>query len=95
MGYMSTLLRPRATVAFFVQSAISFAVTLTVTITGIGYLYDSRWSRAFRQRPALLLTSSFTLAKCISDRQQASTFFSRVDQARLDKLLAEQELLRV
>ena len=32
--------------AFFAQSAISFAVSLTVTITGIGYLHDSRWVRA-------------------------------------------------
>jgi hypothetical protein len=31
----------RTTGAFFAQAAISFAVSLTVTIIGIGYLHDS------------------------------------------------------
>jgi len=93
---MSTPLRPRTTTAFFVQSAISFAVSLTVTITGIGYLQDSRWVRAFLALGLLyVVTSSFTLAKCIRDRQEETAIVSRVDQARLDKLLAEQDLLRV
>ena len=57
--------------AFFAQSAISFAVSLTVTITGIGYLHDSRWVRAFLALGLLyVVTSSFTLAKCIRDRHE-------------------------
>lgn len=96
MGVMSTPLRPRTTVAFFVQAAISFAVSLTVTIIGIGYLHDSRWVRAFLALGLLyIVTSSFTLAKCIRDRQEETAIVSRVDQARLDKLLAEQNLLGV
>ncbi len=67
---MSTPLRPRTTTAFFMQSAISFGVSLTVTITGIGYLHNSRWVRAFLALGLLyVVTSSFTLAKCIRDRQ--------------------------
>jgi hypothetical protein len=93
---MSTPLRPRTTTAFFAQAAISFAVSLTVTIIGIGYLHDSRWVRAFLALGLLfVVTSSFTLAKCIRDRQEETAIVSRVDQARLDKLLAEQDLLRV
>jgi hypothetical protein len=93
---MSTPLRPRTTTAFFMQSAISFGVSLTVTITGIGYLHNSRWVRAFLALGLLyVVTSSFTLAKCIRDRQEETAIVSRVDQARLDKLLAEQDLLRV
>jgi hypothetical protein len=93
---MSTPLRPRTTVAFFVQAAISFGVSLAVTIIGIGYLHDSRWVRAFLALGLLyVVTSSFTLAKCIRDRQEEGAIVSRVDQARLDKLLAEQDLLRV
>ena len=41
------------------------------------------------------MTSSFTLAKCVRDRQEEAAIVSRVDEARLDKLLAEQDLLRV
>jgi hypothetical protein len=93
---MSTPLRPRTTTAFFVQSAISFGVSLGVTIIGITYLHESRWIRAFLALGLLyVVTSSFTLAKCVRDRQEEVAVVSRVDQARLDKLLAEQDLLRL
>ena len=93
---MSTPLRPRTTSAFYAQAVASFAVSLTVTIIGIGFLHDSRWVRAFLALGLLyLVTSAFTLAKCIRDRQEETTTVSRVDQARLDKLLAEQDLLHV
>jgi hypothetical protein len=93
---MSTPLRPRTTAAFFAQAVTSFAVSLSVTVIGIGYLHDSRWVRAFLALGLLyVVTSSFTLAKCIRDRQEETAIVSRVDQARLDKLLAEQDLLRV
>jgi hypothetical protein len=96
MEDMSTPLRPRTTTAFFAQSVISFAVSLAVTIIAIGYLDDSRWVRAFLALGLLyVVTSSFTLAKCVRDRQEESAIVSRVDQARLDKLLSEQDLLRV
>ena len=96
MERMSTPLRPRITTAFFAQSAISFAFSLAVAIIGIGYLHDSRWIRAFLALGLLyVVTSSFTLAKCIRDRQEEAAIVSRVDQARLDKLLAEQDLLHV
>jgi hypothetical protein len=93
---MSTPLRPRTTTAFYIQAAISFAVSLSVTLVGIGYLHDARWVRAFLALGLLyVVTSAFTLAKCIRDRQEETEIVSRVDQARLEKLLAEQDLLRV
>ena len=96
MGRMSTPLRPRTTNAFYIQSVISFGVSLSVTIIGIGYLHDTRWVRAFLALGLLyVVTSSFTMAKCIRDRHEEAAIVSRVDQARLDKLLAEQDLLRV
>ena len=96
MKHMSTPLRPRTTTAFYMQSVISFALSLGVTVTGIAYLHDSRWIRGFLALGLLyVVTSSFTLAKCVRDRQEETALVSRVDQARLDKLLAEQDLLRV
>lgn len=93
---MSTPLRPRTTTAFYMQAMISFGVSLTVTLIGIACLHDSRWVRAFLALGLLfVVTSCFTLAKCVRDRQEESAIVSRVDQARLDKLLAEQDLLRV
>ena len=96
IGDMSTPLHPRTTTAFYIQAAVSFADSLTVTVIGIGYLHDSRWVRAFLTLGLLYtITSAFTLAKCVRDRQEEDALVSRVDQARLDKLLSEQDLLRV
>jgi hypothetical protein len=93
---MSTPLRPRNTTAFYGQAAASFTIALTGTIIGISYLHDSRWVRAFLAMGLLyVVTSAFTLAKVIRDRQEETILVSRVDQARLDKLLAEQDLLHV
>jgi hypothetical protein len=92
---MSTPLRPRTTNAFYMQAAISFALSLTVTLIGIAYLADSRWVRAFLALGVVyIVTSTFTLAKCVRDRQEETSIISRVDQAKLDKLLAEQDLLQ-
>ncbi len=96
---MSTPLRPRTTIAFFMQAAISFAISLAVTIIGIGYLHDSRWVRAFLALGLLyVVTSSFTLAKCIRDRQEEGVIVivSPIRPNWLDNTgRLEQDLLRV
>jgi hypothetical protein len=97
MGAMSnTPLRPHTTNAFYVQAALSFGVSLTAVGFGIAYLPIGSWLRAFLAIAMLYtITSAFTLAKVIRDRQEETAVVSRVDQARLDKLLAEQDLLRL
>jgi hypothetical protein len=94
---MSTApLRPHTTTAFYFQAAASFAVSLAAVGFGIIYLPVGAWPRAFLGIAVLYtVTSAFTLAKVIRDRQEEATVVGRVDQARLDKLLAEQDLLRV
>jgi hypothetical protein len=96
-GGMSTSpLRPHTTTAFYVQAAVSFGASLTLVGFGIAYLPVGAWLRAFLAVGVLYtITSAFTLAKCVRDRQEETAVVSRVDQARLDKLLAEQDLLRV
>jgi hypothetical protein len=42
-----------------------------------------------------VVTSAFTLAKVIRDRQEVGQMVSRVDQARLDKLLSEHDPFKV
>jgi hypothetical protein len=93
---MSTPLHPRTTPAFFAQAAISFAASTAAVLLGIAYLPLGSWPRAFLALGVLYsVTSAFTLAKCVRDRQDETELVSRVDQARLDKLLAEQDVLRV
>jgi hypothetical protein len=93
---MSTPLRPHTTAAFYAQASISFGVSMAAVAVGIVYLPLGAWPRAFLAMGLLYtVTSAFTLAKCIRDRQEETEVVSRVDQARLDKLLSEQDLLRM
>ncbi|VDR40619.1 Uncharacterised protein [Tsukamurella paurometabola] len=41
-----------------------------------------------------LITSTFNLAKVIRDQQEANSVRVRVDEARIDKLMAEHDPLR-
>ncbi|MGW1540290.1 YiaA/YiaB family inner membrane protein [Streptomyces sp. NPDC002309] len=84
--------RQQSTAAFYGQAVASFAVALGATAVGIFQLETDPWVRAFLAVAVLyLVTSAFTLAKVIRDRQEAGQIVSRVDQARLEKLLAEHD----
>ncbi|MFE9249219.1 YiaA/YiaB family inner membrane protein [Streptomyces sp. NPDC007088] len=75
--------------AYYGQAVASFAVALGATALGIARLDADAWVRGFLGIAVLfLVTSAFTLAKVIRDREEAGQIISRVDQARLDKLLA-------
>src|SRR5690242_17989707 len=93
---MTTPVQPKNTAAFYVQSAISFGIALLAACTAIVYLPAGGWIRAFLALSLLyVVTSAFTLAKCIRDQQETHGVVSRVDQARLDKLLAEHDPFKV
>ncbi len=84
------------TPAFFAQAALSFAVAALAVGIGITYLPVDRWIRGFLAVGCLFLVSSaFTLAKCVRDQQEASSTRARADEARLEKLLAEHDPYRV
>ncbi|MGC9499126.1 YiaA/YiaB family inner membrane protein [Streptomyces sp. WG7] len=87
-----TPVKQQSTTAFYGQAVASFAVAMIATAVGIYNLQADAWVRAFLAVAVLyLVTSAFTLAKIIRDRQEAGQIVSRVDQARLDKLLAEHD----
>jgi len=89
---MSTSTNSKTTSAFFLQAGLSFAVAVGALILGIAYLPVDPWMRAFLAIGSLfLVTSSFTLAKCVRDAQETSQF----DQARFEKLLAEHDPFRL
>ncbi|MFD8588618.1 YiaA/YiaB family inner membrane protein [Streptomyces sp. NPDC059637] len=88
--------RQQNTGAFFAQAAISFAVSATAVAVGIFFLDVNAWVRAFLGLGLLyVITSAFTLAKVVRDKEEAHQVVSRVDQARLDKLLAEHDPFKV
>ncbi len=81
----------RNTPAFFAQAAISFGAAALAVGIGITYLPVDRWIRGFLAVGCLfLVSSSFTLAKCVRDHQEDSEQgLNRVDQLRLQALLSE------
>ncbi|GAP52439.1 YiaA/YiaB family inner membrane protein [Streptomyces azureus] len=59
------------TAAFYGQAVASFAVAMAATAIGIYQLSADAWVRGFLAIAVLyLVTSSFTLAKVIRDRQE-------------------------
>lgn len=92
---MSNPTAAKTTNAFYVQAAASFGIALLTMIVAVLYLPVDPWIRAFLGLGTLFLTtSSFTLAKCVRDAQETTTVVARLDQARVDKILAEHDPFR-
>lgn len=84
----------KTTAAFFVQAAAAFAISFVTALGGIYCLPLDVWQRSFLGITFLFLVSSaFTLAKVIRDQQEAATVRVRLDEARVEKLLADYDPL--
>ncbi|HEV7205727.1 MAG TPA: YiaA/YiaB family inner membrane protein [Jatrophihabitans sp.] len=84
------------TTAYVAQSIASFGIALTVVIVGEVNLPVAGWTRAFLGLGTVFLVSScFTLAKCIRDQQETESVVSRIDQARIERMMAEFDPYRV
>jgi hypothetical protein len=93
---MTTNPAPKNTSAFYLQAILSFGIALAVVVIGEVYLPVPAWTRAFLALGTVFLVSaSFTLAKCVRDQQETESVVSRIDQARLERLLAEFDPYRV
>ncbi len=80
----------KTTTAFFVQAAASFGISFIATLGGIYFLPLDPWQRLFLAMSVLfLVASSFTVAKVIRDQQESATIRVRLDEARMEKLIAE------
>ena len=90
--------KPRTTTntsAFYAQAAISFGVALLGLVVAALYMPGDPWMRAFIGLTTLfLVSSSFTLAKVIRDNQEDAAIYSRLDQARVERILAEHDPFR-
>jgi hypothetical protein len=93
---MTKPIQPTRTAAFHAQAILSFAVSLTSMVIALAYLPAQAWVKAFLALGLLyVVTSTITLCKVVRDRQELSEVTNRVDQARLDKLLAEHDPFKV
>ncbi|MEU6893753.1 YiaA/YiaB family inner membrane protein [Streptomyces sp. NPDC046557] len=85
-----TPVKQQNTGAYYGQAVASFAIALAAVGLGIYNMDADGWVRAFIGIAVLYLTTSaFTLAKVIRDRQEVTQIVSRVDQARMEKIMAE------
>ncbi|AKA07089.1 hypothetical protein SAZ_35370 [Streptomyces noursei ZPM] len=77
------------------QAALSFGLSLVALVIGIIKLPVGAWERGFLGLGLVFVVSSaFTLAKCVRDKQEATEVTNRVDKARIDKLLIEQDVFK-
>lgn len=93
---MSKRIQPQQTAAFYAQAVVSFAISITAMVLALAYLPAEPWVRAFLALGLLyVVTSTVVLCKVVRDRQEITDVTSRVDQARLDKLLTEHDPFKV
>jgi hypothetical protein len=77
-----------------VQTWISFVVAVGFTGLGILYLPVDPWMRGFLGMGLLFsVGSTLSLAKTLRDEHEAKRLTARVDEAKLQRLLAEHDLL--
>ncbi|WP_395692861.1 YiaA/YiaB family inner membrane protein [Nocardioides sp.] len=82
----------KTTTAFYAQSAAAFGLALLTLLIAIYYLPADGWPKAFLALGTLFLTTSaFSLAKCVRDAQESQYVVSRLDQARVDRILADHD----
>ncbi len=85
----------KTTSAFFAQAAISFGVSVIGLLWAVLYLPIDPWQRGFIAMTSLFLVSStFTLAKVVRDKHEEQNVVSRIDQARVERILAEHDPFR-
>ncbi|MBF6449725.1 hypothetical protein IU429_18800 [Nocardia elegans] len=93
---MSTPTQQTSSPAFLAQAAIAFGVGFVAATAGIVSLPLDIWQRGFLLMTTLFMVSSaFTLAKVIRDRFESTRVHQRVDEARVEKLMAEHDPFRV
>lgn len=82
--------------AWAFQTKVSFALSLTGLILGIVYLDVEPWARAFLATCALyVVTSSLSLAKTLRDEHESHRIVNRIDEAKLERFLAEHDPFKV
>lgn len=93
---MTVASQAKPSAAFLIQSILSFAVSISALVIGVVSLEVDVWVRGFLAVGVLyVVTSTFTLAKVVRDQQEATSAIGRIDQARVEKILAEHDPYRV
>ncbi|NEP41158.1 MAG: hypothetical protein F6K35_18805 [Okeania sp. SIO2H7] len=83
-------IRQQDTSAWIIQVWASFILAVSSTALGIFYLPVDNWVKGFMGMGLTFsVGSSFTLAKTIRDNHEAERLTARIDEAKVEKILAE------
>ena len=83
-------IRQQDTSAWIIQVWASFILAVSSTTLGIFYLPVDNWVKGFMGMGLTFsVGSSFTLAKTIRDNHEAERLTARIDEAKVEKILAE------
>lgn len=78
------------TSAWIAQTWISFTVSITATAIGILYMPANTWMKGYLGMGMLFsIGSTISLSKTIRDVEESKRMLSRLDEAKLEKMLAD------
>jgi hypothetical protein len=90
-----SIVRPKDTNAWILQCWASFILATSATAIGICYLPVDIWVKSFvGMGLTFSVGSSFTLAKTIRDNHESTRLTARIDEARVEKILADHHPLK-
>ncbi len=83
------------TQAWVLQVWVSFIVSMTACTVSIYYLPVDNYIKGFTGVSFLYaISSSFTLAKTIRDKEEVGRLTARIDEARVEKILSDHHPLK-
>lgn len=78
--------------AWIAQTWISFTASIAATAIGIFYMPVNPWMKGYLGMGTLFsIGSTISLSKTIRDVEESKRMLSRLDEAKLEKLLAEHD----
>jgi hypothetical protein len=76
--------------AWVFQSWASFVISVAATFVGIAYMPADNWMKGYLGMGVLFsLGSTISLSKTVRDIEESKRIVSRIDEAKLERLLAE------
>ena len=81
--------------AWVIQTWLSFIVSLSATTIGIIYLPVDAWTKGFvGMGLAFSVTSTISLTKTQRDLHEGKKLTSKIEEARVEKILTEHDSLK-
>lgn len=91
---MQSINHQKDSAAWIFQSWAAFILSVSMTTAGIVNLPTDNWIKGYMGMGVAFLTgSTFTLAKTMRDLHESRRIVARIDEAKVEKLLAEHDSL--